>query len=97
MVDVVPPKPPPPRGSLAVTTRDLLPGLLRKNGVPYSGHAALTEYWEAHPEPGGGRLLIVTSELTDPDYLEAPYITNAIFQKEANGSKWNPRPCTLLR
>src|SRR5581483_7258 len=32
-------------GTLQVVTTNLLPGYLRKNGVPYSGKAVLTEYF----------------------------------------------------
>src|SRR5439155_18104703 len=32
-------------GSLKVVTTNMLPGYIRKNGVPYSGNAVLTEYF----------------------------------------------------
>lgn len=96
LIDVEQPKPPPPRGSLEIHTSDLLPGLIRKNGVPYSGKAQLTEYWEVNQDDED-RLLTVTSQLTDPQYLEAAYVTNALFQKQADDSGWAPTPCTLQR
>ncbi len=36
----------PTGGSLKVVTTNLRPGYLRKNGVPYSENAVLTEYWD---------------------------------------------------
>src|SRR5688572_21422759 len=36
-------------GSLKVVTSNLRAGYLRKNGVPYSENAVLTEYWEVFP------------------------------------------------
>jgi hypothetical protein len=89
-------KPPPPVGSIVVTTSDMPPGLLRKNGMPYSSQATLTEYWEGQTDPvAGTRLLIITSELKDPVYLQGPYVFNTVFEKEADGSKWDPSPCSL--
>jgi hypothetical protein len=30
----------------------------------------------------------------DLDYLAVPYVTTSDFKKEADGSKWNPSPCS---
>ncbi len=89
-------KPPPPVGSIVVTTSDMLPGLLRKNGIPYSSRAVLSEYWEGQTDPAAGtRLLIITSELKDPVYLQGPYVFNTVFEREADGAKWDSSPCSL--
>lgn len=82
-------------GSLTVHTTRMLPGLIRKNGAGYSDQARLTEYWEQHTGPDGSIYLVVTGILTDPVYLRSEYRTMAIFQKEPNGSKWDPTPCSL--
>lgn len=82
-------------GSLKVSTTRMLQGLIRKNGVAYSDQSTLTEYWERHTGPNGAEYLIVTSVLVDPVYLRDEYRTMAIFQKEPNGSKWDPTPCSL--
>jgi hypothetical protein len=82
-------------GSLKVTTRDLLAGLLRKNGVAYSSQTSMTEYWEMHPAPDGADYLMVVTEVDDPVYLRRPYTPNPIFKREPDGSKWNPTPCSL--
>jgi hypothetical protein len=83
----------PRTGYLKVTTTDMRPGYLRKNGVPYSGNAALTEYWNVHREPNGDEWLVVTSRLEDPEYLQEPFLTSPNFKKEPNDAKWRPTAC----
>jgi hypothetical protein len=80
--------------SLKVTTTNMRAGYLRKNGVPYSEHAAATEYFDTAPLPGGGQVLLVTTIVDDPQYLQQPFIVSSQFKKEADGSKWDPTPCT---
>jgi len=80
--------------SLAVVTTNMRAGYLRKNGVPYSEHATMTEYFDVAPHPSGGQLLVVTAVVVDPQYLELPYITSANFKKEPDGSRWDPMPCS---
>jgi hypothetical protein len=86
---------PAPRfGSLAIVTRNLRPGYLRKNGVPYSANATVREYWEVHAVPGGDTWLVDTMTVTDPQYLQMDWITSVNFKKEPDGSKWDPSPCS---
>jgi hypothetical protein len=80
--------------SLKVATTNLRSGYLRKNGVPYSQNAAVTEYFEIAPIPGGGQVLLVTTIVDDPQYLRQPFTVSSQFKKEADGSKWDPTPCT---
>jgi hypothetical protein len=80
--------------SLKVATTNLRAGYLRKNGVPYSENAAVTEYFDMAPFPGGGQVLMVTAIVDDPQYLQQPFIVSSQFLKEADGSKWDPTPCT---
>jgi len=70
------------------------PGYLRKNGVPYSANAVLTEYYDRVIPPTGDSYLVLTSTLEDPTYLTQPFITSTSFKKQANASGWNPTPCT---
>jgi hypothetical protein len=85
----------PPRGSaLKVITQNLLAGYLRRNGVPYSENAILTEYLDVGPLPGGGQVLMVTTVVEDPRFLLQPFIVTSQFKKEADGSKWDPAPCS---
>src|SRR5437660_7325849 len=77
----------------AVTTR-LRPGYLRKNGIPYSAEAVVTEYFDRVTQPNGDVYLVVTMTVEDPMYLTQPYITSTSFRKQADAGRWNPRPCT---
>jgi hypothetical protein len=81
-------------GSLRVVTTNLRAGYLRKNGVPYSERATVTEHFDVAPLPDGGRLLLVTTVVEDPVYLTGPYVVSPHFKKEADGSKWDPAPCS---
>ena len=45
-------------------------GYLRKNGVPYSEKATVTEYFQPTPETYGVRYMIVTTIIEDPEYLD---------------------------
>jgi hypothetical protein len=85
----------PGMGTLKVRTTNLLPGYLRKNGVPHSADAVVTEYWDLRVEPDGKPWIVVTVEVNDPLYLLEPYLTTPNFRKEPDGSKWSPEPCGL--
>jgi hypothetical protein len=86
--------PPVPRyGSLKVVTTKMKPGYLRKNGVPYTENATVSEYFDRHKESNDEQWLTVTSLVEDPKYLNQPFITSSHFKKEPDGSKWRPTPC----
>lgn len=82
-------------GNLRVTTRQLRPGYLRKNGVPYSENAVVTEYYNRHDEPNGDSWFTVTTVVDDPRNLNQPFITSSHFKKETDQSKWAPTPCVV--
>jgi hypothetical protein len=87
---------PPVGGSLFVTTTNFREGYLRKNGVPYSANATITEYFDrVGPEPNGDVILLVRTVVEDPKYLQVPFITSTHFKLEKDGSKWNPSPCKV--
>jgi hypothetical protein len=81
-------------GALTVVTTNLRPGYLRWNGVPYSEKTTVTEHFDIAPHPSGGQVLIVTTIVDDPQYLQRPYVVSSQFKKEADGSRWDPTPCT---
>lgn len=81
-------------GSLKVVTTNLKPGYLRKNGVPYSANAVLTEYFDRVAEPNGDAYLLITSTVEDPTYLAQPLTFSTPFKKQANAAGWNPTACT---
>jgi hypothetical protein len=82
-----------PQGELRVTTKGLRPGYIRKNGIPYSGNAALTEYFVRLTDEGQ-QYLAVTQVLEDAQYLAQPIIRTMLFKKQADGSGWNPTACS---
>lgn len=81
--------------SLKVVTSGLRAGYLRRNGVPYSENAVLTEYFDVvpGPDPGGQNWLIVTTRVEDPQYLQQPLLRSVQFRKQTNESGWEPTPC----
>ena len=81
-------------GSLKIVTTNLRPGYLRKNGIPYSASAKLTEYWDLGEERNGDRWITMTSVLEDSKYLRVPYTLALQFKKEAGASGWDPTPCS---
>lgn len=81
-------------GDLKVITTHLRAGYLRKNGVPYSANAILTEYWDLFQENSGDQWMMVTTRVEDPEYLSRPWITALQFKKEPSGAKWDPTPCS---
>jgi len=81
--------------SLEVVTTRLRPGYLRKNGIPFSDKAAVNEYYDRFGEPRGGEWFVVTTVVTDPVYLNDPWVTSSHFKKEPDGSKWDPTPCRV--
>ena len=84
--------PGPRAASLKVVTTNLRAGYLRKNGVPYSENAVVTEYFDRLKSAGSEWLTVVTV-VDDPKYLTQPFITSSHFKREPDASKWMPQPC----
>jgi hypothetical protein len=84
----------PTGGSLRVVTTNLRAGYLRKNGVPYSENAVLTEHWDLYKRPNGEEWLTITTQVDDPQYLRTARLVAPVFKKEPNGAKWDPTPCS---
>ncbi len=80
--------------ALEVTTSNLQEGYLRKNGVPYSDKAKLTEYFDRFSEPDGTEWFTVTTIVEDPTYLTLPFVTTTDYRRERNDSKFSPSPCS---
>ena len=88
---------PPPRpqfGALKVVTTNLRAGYLRKNGVPYSENATVTEYFDVAKLRGGQDLMVVTTIVEDPRYLAQPFIISTQFKKQRDAAGWEPTPCS---
>jgi hypothetical protein len=82
----------PPKGSLKAVTTQLRAGYLRKNGLPYSENAELTEYF-SRVSAFGNDYLTVLSVVHDPMYLSSDFVTSSHFKREPDDSNWNPSPC----
>jgi hypothetical protein len=80
--------------SLEVVTTTLREGYLRKNGVPYSDKATVTEYFDRFTEPDRQEWFTVTTIVTDPVYLATPFVTSTDFRREPDDSKFRPSPCS---
>jgi hypothetical protein len=80
-------------GYMKVVTTDLKPGYLRKNGVPYGTKANVEEYFESFSE-NGLTWLIVTTVVTDPEFMTGQFVTSSQFKKLPDATGWNPTPCT---
>jgi hypothetical protein len=81
-------------GSLVVRTTQFREGYLRKNGVPYSENATITEYFHRLPmHSNGDNWLHVVTVVEDPEYLTQPFYTSTQFKLEPDNSEWNPTPC----
>jgi hypothetical protein len=87
------PAPGPRHGSLKVVTKNLKPGYFRKNGVPYSANAVLTEYFTTLTDEGVD-YLVVTNFLEDPEYLAQPYVRSVQFKRQSDSKGWNPTACS---
>ena len=83
------------RGTLKVVTTNLREGYLRKNGVPYSQNASVTEYFDLFPVPEAGDWFVVKTVVEDPTYLTGPYVVSSNFMRERDDAKWRPTPCEV--
>jgi hypothetical protein len=69
---------------------------LRKNGVPYSEKAVITEYFQPTPETYGVRYMMVTTIIEDPEYLTGPLITSSNYKKLPDTNNgWDAQPCSV--
>ncbi|MEQ1580633.1 MAG: hypothetical protein ABL964_08580 [Steroidobacteraceae bacterium] len=80
-------------GTLEVTTSNLLAGYLRKNGVPFSDKAVVTEYYDRFKASTGEDWLVVTTLVDDPQYLYEPFTTSTHLMKDPRPASWKPEPC----
>jgi hypothetical protein len=81
-------------GSLKVDTTNLRAGYLRKNGVPFSENAFMTEYYNLIVENDGNQYLVIQTFVEDPRYLTAHFVRTMQFKREPDGSKREPVACS---
>jgi hypothetical protein len=82
-------------GGMTAVITNLSAGYLRKNGVPYSENAVVTEYFDRVPGPATAQWLVIKTIVDDPAFLAQAYITSSHFKLEPDGSKWRPTPCEV--
>jgi len=80
-------------GQLKVTTTNMKPGYIRKNGVPYSDKAVLTEYFTLLTGQANDSYIALTAMVDDPAYLTGQFIRTYTFEKVADAAGWDPTPC----
>jgi hypothetical protein len=81
-------------GTLRVDTNNLRAGYLRKNGVPFSESAFMTEYYNLIIEDDGNQYLVIQLYVADPKYLTGHWVRTVQFKRERDASKRNPTPCS---
>ena len=80
---------------MRIITTQFRDGYLRKNGVPYSEQASITEYVHLLPtHPNGDNWLHVVPLVADPRYLAQPFYTSTSFRKEPNDVNFKASPCS---
>lgn len=87
------PPPGPRRGNLRAVTTNVLPGYIRKNGVPHSDKAVLTEYFNLLTGQQNDLYFVVTAMVEDPAYFTQPFVRSYQFKKQADATGWDPTPC----
>ena len=75
---------------LTVTTTHLKIGWIRRNGIPRSDRATLTEHWIRH----GDRLTLV-SVVNDPVYLTEPFVRSTDYVLDPH-QQIDPYPCEIV-
>jgi len=83
----------PRNGSLKVDTSNLRAGYLRRNGVPYSEDAFMTEYYNLIVEDDGNQYLVIQTFVEDPKYLSSHFVRTLQFKREPDDSKRMPLDC----
>jgi hypothetical protein len=84
---------PPVNGTIKVVTTGMKAGFLRKNGVPYSEDAVVTEWYDLFTQHDGTQWLQILTRLDDPTYFDTPVITSTNFRREDDRRAWDPQPC----
>ena len=75
---------------LTIRTTHLKEGYVRRNGLPRSDVATLTEHWMLH-----GDVLTVATIVTDPVYLTEPFIRTTDYELDLH--QWvPPYPCQVV-
>jgi hypothetical protein len=82
------------QGALHVDTTNLRAGYLRKNGVPFSENAFMSEYYNLIVEEDGNQYLVIQTYVEDPKYLNTHFVRTLQFKREPDASKRAPVACS---
>lgn len=77
--------------TLTVTTTNIRQKYIRRNGVPHSEEAVMTEHFVRH-----GDLLTLITILEDPVFLTEPLIRSVSFNKLDQEFQWIRFPCEVI-
>ena len=75
---------------LTVTVTHLKEGYIRRNGVPRSDMATLSEHWIRH-----GNWLTIVEIVTDPVYLTEPFVRTTDYELDLH-QQIPPYPCSVV-
>lgn len=75
---------------LTITVTNLKEGYIRRNGLPRSSEATVTEHWVRH-----GDFLTVTVIVNDPLYLSEPFIRTTDYELDLH-QHVPPYPCEMV-
>ncbi len=84
-------------GDLKVVTSNLMAGYLRKNGVPYSANAVVTEWFDVitgAPPNNNTTYMVVDTEVYDPLYLTQTFVTSTHFKKLPANATFTAEACS---
>ena len=80
--------------ALVIRTTHMEEGYIRRNGLPHSSRAVLTERLVRH-SGSYGDYLTMTRIVEDPDYLTEPLVRSLTFKHEPGG-RLQPYPCIIF-
>jgi hypothetical protein len=80
-------------GNMRVVTTGMRAGYYRKNGIPYSEDAVVTEWFYRIADQGVNYMHVITL-IQDPLYLNGDWIKSSTFKLLPDGSSFKPTPCT---
>ena len=76
---------------LVVTTTHMRPRYLRRNGVPHSEDAVMTEYFMRT-----GEYLSLVTIIEDPEYLREPLVRSVSHKRLPDGYQWDVYTCEVI-
>lgn len=76
---------------LVVTTTHMRPRYIRRNGVPHSEDAVMTEYFMRT-----GEYLSLITVIEDPEFLSEPLVRSVSFRRLPDDYEWDVYTCEVI-